>query len=506
MSASRVLNTKKNIIWSYIDYAVTLAFQFVTRVIIIQTLGKEYLGLSSLYSSILSVLSMAELGFSTAIIFNLYKPIADNDVDTVCALLAFYKKIYRIVGIIILIIGALIVPFLPNLIKGDYPTDISIYGLYCLYLLNAGISYFMFAYKTALLNALQRMDLIKIAYSIINISQCIFQIVVLVLFRNYYLFVVGTIIGNVARNLLAAYFAKRKFPQYTCKGEVSKSLKAEIWKRVKGLLVSKISSVTYTTFDNIILSSMRGLVSVAIYSNYLNIYNSIGKIIVLMRQAMQSSIGNSIAIESKEKNYKDVFTLQFLFSIIAIWCAVFLLCLYQPFMKLWMGEDMLLSMVDVVLLCILLAVSTVQHSFYLYLSGDGLWWEMRWPYICSTVANLIMNVVFCRWWKTTGIILATVIANTVFGLIWQSSIVFRNYFEKSNAAYMKKQLLFFVIGTIIGFISYSLCSIITLEGIAELAYNALICAVVPPACMYLIFRKTPEFIRSKQYFRQVIHK
>ena len=505
MSTSRILHTKKNMIWTYIDYIVTLAFQFVTRTIIIRTLGSEYLGLSSLFTSILSVLSMAELGFSTAIIYNLYKPIAENDADTVCALLAFYKKIYRIVGIVIFIIGSLIVPFLPILIKGGYPTDINIYALYFLYLLNAGVSYFMFAYKTALLNALQRMDLIKIAYSIVNISQCIFQIVVLLLFKNYYLFVVGTIAGNVARNLLAAYFAKRKFPQYTCKGEISKSLKVDVWKRVKGLLVSKISSVTYTTFDSIILSSMRGLVSVAIYSNYLNIYNSIGKIIVLMRQAMQSSIGNSIAIESKEKNYKDVFVLQFMFSVIAIWCSTFLLCLYQPVMVLWMGADMLLSMIDVVLLCALLVVSTVQHSFYLYLSGDGLWWEMRWPYICSTIANLIMNVVFCRWWKTTGIILATVIANTVFGLIWQSAIVFKKYFEKSNTAYMKKQLMFFVIGAFIGFISYSLCSVISLKGFAELAVYALICAVIPPVCLYLVFRKTPEFIRSKQYFLRLLH-
>ena len=190
MKTTRVENTRRNIFWSYIDFAITIIFQFVSRTIIINVLGAQYLGLSSLFSSILQVLNMAELGFSGAVVYNLYKPIADNDVDTVCALLAFYRKVYRIVGCIIISVGLILTPFLPNLINGSCPEDINYYCLYLLYLANTGISYFLFAYKASLLNALQRMDLVKIAYCIINIGQCVFQILVLLLFGNYYLFVI----------------------------------------------------------------------------------------------------------------------------------------------------------------------------------------------------------------------------------------------------------------------------------------------------------------------------
>ena len=149
MEGSRLKNTKRNIIWSYIDYAISLVFQFASRTIIVQILGVQYLGLSSLFASILNVLNMTELGFSSAVIFNLYKPIANDDTRTVNALLAFYRKIYRIVGIIILSLGLLISPFIQFLIKGDIPADINIYVLYYLYLANTVISYFVFSYRAS---------------------------------------------------------------------------------------------------------------------------------------------------------------------------------------------------------------------------------------------------------------------------------------------------------------------------------------------------------------------
>ena len=174
------------------------------------------------------------------------------------------------------------------------------------------------------------MDLTKIAYSIVNVSQCIFQIVVLLIFKNYYLFVGGTILGTLAKNILAAWFSKKKYPEYVCAGKINNETRQDIWKRVKGLLIGKISGVTYTTFDNIILSAMIGLAPVAVYNNYLVIFNSVASIIILIRHAMQASVGNSIASESVERNYNDIFRWQFIFSMIAIWCAICLICLYQP--------------------------------------------------------------------------------------------------------------------------------------------------------------------------------
>ena len=506
MNTTRVENTRRNIIWSYIDFAISILFQFVSRTIILQVLGIQYLGLSSLFSSILNVLNMTELGFSSAVVFNLYKPIANNDTKTVNALLAFYRKIYRIVGMVILSLGLLISPFIQSLIKGDIPADINIYALYYLYLANTVISYFVFSYRASLLNAVQRMDLTKIAYSIVHVCQCMFQMLTILIFKNYYLFVVGTILGTTSKNIIAAYFSNKYFPQYKCFGSIDNETKKDIWQRVKGLLIGKISGVTYTTFDSIILSAMIGLAPVAIYNNYMTIYSAVANIIVLIRHAMQASVGNSIASESIEKNYKDVLKWQFLFSMIAIWCADFLFCLYQPFMKLWMGSDMLLSIVDVIILYMLFEVSTVQHAFYLYLSGYGLWWHLRWPNILSTITNLILNIVLCRIWGITGIILATLIAQFVFGLLWQGSIVFKEYFKMSYKPYLIRQGIYFFVGILLCVVSYAVCSFIENQGITGIILRTIVCAIVPPVVIILFFHKVNEFNESKRLLIKVIHK
>lgn len=506
MSSSRTDNTKRNIIWSYIDYVVTIFFQFISRTIIVQVLGSQYLGLSSLFTSVLQVLNMAELGFAGAVVYNMYKPIAQNDIDAVNALLAFYKKIYRIVGVIILVIGTSLTPFLPHLIKGSWPENINIYVLYLLYLFNTVISYFLFAYKASLLNALQRMDLTKIAYCLVNIMQSVLQLVSILVLENFYAFVVVLILGSAFRNVLAAYFSKKYYPQYECRGSISDDVKKSIIIRVKGLLICKISGVTSGAFGSIILSSVLGLFSLAVYGNYMVVYAAVTNVIILIRQAMQASVGNSVASENTSKNYRDVFLWQFLFSVIAIWSSICMLCLYQPFMKLWMGSDMLLSMVDVVLLCILFLISTVQHAFYLYLSGAGMWWDLRWTYIMNTICNLVLYVVFCKFWGTTGVILSTLIAQFLFGFIWQCNIIFKKYFKISTKKYHFRHITYFSIGCFIAVITYSICGLFKSDDLLGLVEKSTVCFILPGLLMFVAFRKMEVFDRSKKIFFGLIRK
>lgn len=503
---SRTANTKRNIIFSYIDTIVTLLFQFASRTIIVKVLGEQYLGLSSLFSSVLHVLNMAELGFSGAIVFNMYKPIAENDVDTVCSLLNYYRKIYRYIAIIVFAAGLIVTPFVHYLIKGAYPNNINIYLLFLLYLLNTASSYVFFAYKAALLNALQRLDLSKIAYTIANLVQYSLQIVCLILYKNYYTFVICMIGGTIFKNLLTAHIVNNKFTQYKCKGEISVEVKKSVLDRVKGLLVCNISSVTYTTFDSIIISSFVGLTFVAIYNNYIMVFNGVTTFITMIRTAMQASVGNSVAIESKEKNYNDMLLWQFLFSMIATWCVTCMLCLYQPFMKIWMGDEMFLSLIDVILICIWFYVSAVQHSFFLYLSGKGFWWEMRWPYILSTVTNLVMNIVLGKLLGITGIIFSTVFSNLIFGLIWQCSIVFKCYFKKSMKEFQIKQMFYFAVCVLSCLASFMLTELADIYGIPGLIFKVLICTVVSIVIQFLLLCRTSQFKKTKVFLLNVIHR
>lgn len=481
--------------WSYIDYIVTFLFSFISRSIIVYYLGSEYLGLTSLFTSILQVLNVAESGFAVAITYNMYKPLAENDVDCVCSLLAFYRRIYTIIGVIVLVAGLIVMPFVPYLIDGDYPQNINIYFLYFLYLSNTSVSYFLFSYKTSLLNALQRLDLTKLAYCIVSVLQSIFQVLAIAIFKNFYLFVVVIIFGTAAKNIFTAYVSKKKFPQFSCKGELKPEIKKNISWKVRGLMICNISAITYTTFDSIIISKLSGLDLVAVYNNYLVIFNGVSNIIVLIRMAMQASVGNSVASESKEKNYNDLKKWQFMFSMIAMFCSSCLLCLYQPFMKIWMGEKMLLPNIDVVLFSVLFYVTTIQHAYYLYLNAAGLWLELRWAYISSAVLNILMNIILGHFFSTTGIIIATLTASVISGLIWQSIIIFKQYFRISPARFFLKQAFFFAIAVVSGVISYLISNVFGQSGIIILVLRFAICICISLMIVLVFFSRT-EVYRS----------
>ena len=272
---NRTQNAKRNIIFGLINKIIVLLFPFVIRTIIIKNLGSEYLGLNSLFISILQVLNLAELGFNSAVVYSMYKPIATSDEETICALMNFYKKIYRYIGVIISIIGLSLLPFLNYLIKESYPNDINIYILYFIYLFNTSLTYFMFAYKGALLTAHQRNDITSNVNTITCILQYTLQIIFLIKFKNYYLFACVQIITTLINNIVIAIIAYKKYPNYFCKGELNNEMKFDIKKRVSGLMIQKICSTTRNSLDSLFISAFLGLNMVALYSNYYTIMNAI---------------------------------------------------------------------------------------------------------------------------------------------------------------------------------------------------------------------------------------
>lgn len=501
---SRLHNAKRNLMASYVSILVQLVFQFLSRSVIVYTLGKEYLGITGLFTSILQVLNMAEMGFSAAIVYNMYKPLAAGDNVMVCALLAYYKKIYKYIGCVILVVGVVLAPFLPNIIKGEPPHELNLFFIYFLYLLNTSASYFLFAHKTALLNALQRMDLTKISTIIINVIQYSFQIISLLYFHNFYVFLVISILGTISINILNGYISKQKFPYLEAVGEIGTDMKSDIKRRVKGLLIGNISGLTYTTLDSIILSAFIGLTSVAIYNNYLAVFGAVATVVTVIRTSVQASVGNSVASETINKNYNDMVLLQYLFSFIGTWCMTVLICLYQPFMEIWMGEDMLLPMLDVVMLGVWFLVSVVQHAHYLYLSANGLWVELQWPYVCGMLFNLLLNISLGKIWGTTGIILSSLLSVFIFSNIWQCLIIFTEYFHFSAKDYYVHQFIYFVVAVLVTVTSYMMCGIVQYSGIVGFSLKVIICGLVPVVMLICIYRRFSLYNRAQNLVFAVI--
>lgn len=499
MSETRANHAKKNIISGLFNKILTLFLPFTVRTIIIRSLGAEYLGLSSLFASILQVLNMAELGFSSAVVFSLYKPIAEDRRDEVCALLSYYRSVYRIVGIVVLCVGCVFVPFLPYLIKGSYPDSINLYILYSIYLINTVVSYFAFAYKSVIFTAAQRQNIISNIDSILAILRYGLQIVFLLLFKNYYLYIIWNLISTIANNVIIAMLTNRMYPQYICKGHISQTKRREITKQIKGLAIGKISLTARNSFDSIVLSMFCGLIDVAIYSNYYYIFSAIAGLITVAIQGVTAGVGNSVAIESTEKNYYDYKRFNVIYNWIYGFCTICLFCLYQPFMELWAGEQLKADFWVMSMFCLYFYVSQMGQVRGMYANAAGLWWEFRWLSIGEMIANLALNFFLGYIWGMKGILLATIVTVAVFSLIGSTQITFQTYFKKSSKEYWRTAAIFILITLICCFLTYVLTGCITGKDWIAFVAKILICLLIPNfifAALFLINKSYKQYLLS----------
>lgn len=491
---NRILNSKRNIITGFIFKLFATVLPFLIRTAIIYFLGTEYLGVTSLFTSILSVLSLTELGFSSAVVYSMYKPIAENDEDKICALLNFYKSIYRIVGFIILVLGIVLVPLLNFFIKGSYPNDINIYLVYIIYLFNTVISYFLFAYKTSVAVAYQRSDLLNKTQIIVLFFLYGIQLITLFVFKNFYVYCIITPISTILGNLINNYKINKYFPNIIGKGKIGADDKKKIITNVKGLFLDRIGDVSRNSFDNIVISSYLGLTVLAVFNNYYYIVTAVCSILLIIKQGMQASIGNSIATETPKKNYEDFLKFNFIFGWIISWCFICFLCLYQPFMELWVGNDLKLSNSEMLFFCVFFYSLNINIVPNLYLSGNGLWWECKWPCIFEAIGNLILNIILCKFWGIKGILIATIVTLLLCNFLWRNLILFKKYFNEKIVIFFAETLFYCVVTIIVSTITYLICN---LSYINNFIVKLLICIILPNFCFFIFYFKLP-------YFRQMI--
>lgn len=506
MRLDKVENTKRNIVFGTINKVVTLLLPFAVRSVIIYKLSADYLGLNNLFSSILHVLNLSELGFSSAVVYSMYKPIAENDNETICALLNFYKKVYRIIGFVVLGAGLLLLPFLGNLISGDYPQDINIYCLYLFYLANTVLSYWLFAYKNAILNAFQRTDIISNVNTISLGGMYVIQMVILLTTKNYYLYVAMMPLFTILQNLVVAHESKRLYPEYICKGKVPANIISGIKKQVSGLMVTKLCAVSRNSFDNIFVSAFLGLTVTAIYGNYYYILSAVLAFLNIISNAFLAGVGNSMVVDSPEKNYADMNKINFIYMWLSGWCTVCLLCLYQPFMKLWVGEDLMFPMPIVILFCVYFYSLEVGAVRGVYSDAAGLWWENRYRAIAEAVANLVLNFALGKFFGVAGIIIATLISLLIINFGLGSQIVFKYYFKNGKIfEYFKYHFIYAFVTFIVCCVTYFLTSNLALDGVLGLMLRFLICCIAPNILYVVIYYRTQNYANAIPWLLKVFH-
>ena len=527
MRIERTRNAKRNILVGVINRFVSIIIPFITRTIMIRTLGVEFLGLDSLFASILQVLNITELGVSSAIVYSMYKPIAADDDETICALLNLYRKVYRFIGIIILILGLLIIPFLPKFINnnpsfgGGTPTDINLYIVYIVFLVNAVIGYLFYGFKTAIPTAMQRLDLVTGVNTITKVISSIAQIIVLLYavhsssgYGNiYYIYIIILPCATILNNLIISRLVDTYYPNYTCKGQVSDDIKHVIKEKVSGLVINKICSTTRNALDSICISTFLGLALTTVYNNYYYIITSLISIIGVISSSILAGIGNSVVLESKEKNYNDFKKLNFLYMLLSGWCTIYLITLYQPFMQLWVGEVYMFPFSVVICFCAYFYVLKMGDVRATYSDAVGLWWENRYRAIAESVANILLNIILVQIWGVYGIILATVISLLIINFGIGSHIVFKYYFGVRNLYnYFFDHFKYFAITASVCLFTLFVCSTaneligngiftgVTSFPLRTLAVNFIIASVVPGFCYFTIYRFTNIYKISIPWF------
>lgn len=506
MQLEIVKNAKRNMLFGIINKIVIMLLPFLVRTIIIKELGADYLGLDSLFTSILQVLNLSELGFGTAIVYSMYKPITENDEDTICALLSLYRKIYKVVGVVILCIGILLLPFLPRLIKGGYPSELNIYILYLVYLSNTVISYLLFAYKTSLLNAFQREDVISNISTITKTFLYIVQMIVVVLFDNYYIYILVLPISTILNNLIVTYDVKKRYPQYVCKGKVSDKVKKDIKTKVAGLMVSKVCQVSRNAFDSIFISAFLGLTVTAMYNNYYYVITAVTVFMGIISTSLMAGIGNNVASFSADKNYEDMRKLDYVYMLIGGWSSIFLLCLYQPFMLIWIGEEYQFSFDVVVLFVVYFYALKIGDIRSTYVNATGLWWENRFRSILEATSNIVLNYILGRYFGIHGIIGATLFSIIVVNFLYGSRIIFEQYFRNGKFhEYVKNHFKYAIVTVVVAGITYNLCAIAQFDVWILIVYRMVVCVIVPFGLYYFIYRTTEIYKCAMPWLLEKFH-
>lgn len=491
------LNAKRNIVTGFINKSVTLMLSFVVRIVLTHQIGAVFLGLDSFYVSIMHVLNIIEMGFSEAVMASMYKPIANNDIVTLCGIYAYYRKAYNRIGWIVLLIGIGLSPFLPFLIRKDMPFDSTILVIYYIHIISTALTYFTYACKQTILSAYQRQDIVNGITALGQGVVYIVQIIVLYMTRNYLLYTLSLLLSIAILYIGINSSVEKIIPQIKCKGNISDDLRRVIERRIKGLLISRLRGISRNSFDGIFVTAFVGLIAVGVYDNYFLVIRAVIIFASVIKSSLIAIVGTNIATETAERNYLDMKRLMFIYMWMAGVATISMLCLFQPFMTVFFGDNMLSTKSVMVLFCILFYILMMGDIRWLYVEAAGLWWEERYPAVIEAATNLLLNAFLGYLYGVGGIILATILSVFLIDFLWNTNNIFRYYFvTTSSAEYYRLNGLYAVVTLVSALITYRIVSFVMIDGIFGMAKGLVICIVVPNIIYMSVYRKTKIYKES----------
>lgn len=495
---NRGLRTIKNTFSSLLIQFTTVFFGFVIRSLLIKKLGAEYMGFNTLIVNLLNSLNLAELGFDTVFLYCLYKPFAEQDTRTINAILRFFRKVYFLIGSVILVLGIGLSFFLKKFITGTILPAINIYFIYYIYLLTTVIGYFCFAYKKCILRVAQRLDVVNYVNILFLIGLYTVQIYALYKLKNYYLFVAILPVTGFFNNLVYSLYIDKHYPQYKCEGKLSKEFYQDFFKKLYAIAFIKLRTASRSYIDTVIISAFLGLIITAKYSAY----QSVVAVVIILSvwviiPSLKDSIGNYFVSSITEGKIEILNTFTFIIFWVASWCSICFVCLCQDFIIIWVGTEMLESnfiVFSFAFLCFIQAIAAVPECVK---EITGVQWQNRYCPLFEMAFNIGLDLLLVKQFGVSGIVFATALCIGLITLPSDVYVIFKYCFNRSCKKYIILLVVYTLITVVLCVICQYLSSFIVLNNlIIQLLLKFLLCIIFPNVMLFLIFCKTALFKNS----------
>lgn len=507
MAKSRTENSFNNVFTGMMLRMVTLLLAFVSRTMFIRLLGDGCLGLNGLFTSLLQMFSLAELGIGQAITFYMYKPIAEENRRRLTALVRFYKLAYRVIGIAIGVIGVALIPFLPKLVNLEQDTGYNLTLIYLLYLANTVVTYLFFSYARTVLSAHQQDYVSNKVDAVFILVSTGLEILALWLTENFIVYLLVRLALLVLKNVILGFMTLRKHPYIWEKTDerLSKDDFRQMFKDVYAIFVVRLSSQLFNSTDNLFISAMLGTVLAGYNSNYLMIINAVYGIISTVIYSCNASVGNLCAEGNKPKAEGVFRTMDFINFWISFFCGVCLYRLLNPFISLVWGEKYLFSLPTVWLMAANFYVVSALYTLFAFRQGFGLFQYCIYNQLFAAIANIILDYILCKRMGLAGLQIATLVANLAFCVFPYAKNLYQVGFGMPSKGYVLRILRgmgLFVLG----------CAVVDLaclpfdNSLGGFICQMLICAVVPNVALLALFFRSADFKKAVGYGVSLIGK
>lgn len=493
-SRSRTHNSVINMGVGFAGYFINTITGFVCRMVFVRCLPAEYLGISGLFTNILSMLSLAELGIGTAIGYALYKPLANRDEKKIAALMRYYGSAYRAIGVVVACIGIALLPFLKRLIGDTTYIKESVHIIYFAYLFNTCLTYF-FGYRATLLFADQK-NYISIGTSyIITTVQSILQIVFLILTKNYLIYIAIQTLGALSYNVIITHIAVKQYPYIKDKtGEkLDKSEKKALFINIKALTVAKLSEYLVNGIDNIIITYFKGIVTVGAASNYTLFSGTLSTLTNQIFSSMTASVGNFNALNDQEEQYSFFKKLQLANFMIFGWATIGIMFVSSDLVELCFGENYVLPISIPFVLALNFYLVTMQSAVRTFRATLGLFRYGQYTLVFTAAINLICSMWFGKLWGLFGIYFATAVARMLTITWYFPYAVFTHGFHRKPMDYFFIYLKYLVILFMDSLVCFVICRSIHCPMLLQVILKMIICSAVPNVLLFAVCGKTEEY-------------